>query len=29
VHITAKGTTHFIQLVQPQTVINAIKRVLQ
>lgn len=28
-HITAEGTTHYIQIVQPQIVINAIKQVLQ
>ncbi|MEI6309960.1 MAG: alpha/beta hydrolase [bacterium] len=27
-HITAEGTTHFIQLVKPQVVIDAIKQVL-
>ncbi|MEI6310212.1 MAG: hypothetical protein WCP58_11300 [bacterium] len=28
-HITAEGTTHFIQLVKPQAVIEAIQQVLQ
>lgn len=29
IHFVAEGTTHFIQLVKPQVVIDAIKQVLQ